>query len=994
MRRRLLFALATGVLLAPASLFAQSVILTGVVRSDAQAIIPGALVTIPALNLSQVTNDLAQYRLVIPDAQVGQAVVIQVRSIGFASAEATVTLRAGTNTRNFTLVTRAIQLDQVVVSGTAGRQEVRAQGAVVAHIDAEKIVETAPVTSVANLLQSRTPGLVMRNESGTNGTASTIRIRGASSITLSNDPLVFIDGIRVDGGAQQIYGLGGQSGSRLNDVNVNDIESIEVIKGPAAATLYGSDAVAGVINIITKKGRTGAGFVQTFNVEYGESDANFDAPRNWGVCDSRALSRPTSYPACVGQAEGTILSDSPLDRDAAFGNGTYKNANYSLSGGGQNYSAFLSLGWNRDEGTVPNNLYGQMNGRGSFNYEVRPNLRMDFQMAMIRVQTDLPNNDNNIYGYMGGGMLGDPRTIGARKDGWYAQRQTEATNSLENTDKSTRFQPRLSVNYQPWGWFRNQVTVGADLARTEAMNFWAKNDEGWWDNGPQNTGQVGEARRIEDHLTFKYLGVINRNISNSLRADLSLGAELLAERSDLTNVTGQGLVNNDVRSVNAASILLNGGQSSSEERQVGFLAQMDLSWRERVYLAFGTRRDESSSFGAESKPFYSPSVKLSYIISDEDYFRNAFDFLPNGFISQLKLRGAWGVSGRQPSSGARSTYNPATNLVGPGDLAIGVRPNDTGNAEIRAEKSREYEFGIDAGLLNDRLGLEATYFNKTGIDQILELPVPGSLGAEGPRVNIGSLRNTGFELAANARILTMDNVAFELRGSVATLENELLDLGGVPESATRKVGFPLNGEWDHKILKVDPVNNVVTVTNEREFIGNGSNYPGWDTAISGSLTLFKNLSFYAQVDGRGDRYLSDGTSEFRDRQFGIGEVSVKGAAAYGTNPDGTPTAEAIDQYMRRFGPFVNEDGDPVSRGNVEGAYLQDGTFFRLREASVFYQVPREFARKYAKASSLSVGLTMKNLHTWTDFTGLDPESDQFLTVPADRRWTMRVQVTF
>jgi hypothetical protein len=208
------------------------------------------------------------------------------------------------------------------------------------------------------------------------------------------------------------------------------------------------------------------------------------------------------------------------------------------------------------------------------------------------------------------------------------------------------------------------------------------------------------------------------------------------------------------------------------------------------------------------------------------------------------------------------------------------------------------------------------------------------------------------------------------------------------------VGYPLFGNWDYRILAVDVANNRVTVSNDLQFMGNGGDYPGWSSALSGNLTLFRNLSFYAQIDGRGDRMVFDGTNEFRDRQFGIGEASVRGAAAFGENPDGTPTEQAKIEYMKRFGPFFNEDGVAVNRSTVEGAYLQSGRFWRLREASVNLSLPRTWAHRYARASSASIGLAMKNLHTWTNFTGLDPESDQFLTVPADRRWTVRFQVTF
>ena len=994
MPRKNPIALAILTLLIPVTAFAQSAVVTGTVRSDAQITIPGAHISIPALGLNSVANDLAQYRFVIPAAQVGQELTIEARAIGFASTTVKVVARAGTVTQNITMATRAVQLDQVLVTGTAGRQDRRAQTAVVSTIDASKVVEAAPITNVTSLLQARTPGLELRHNSGTTGTGSTIRIRGASSITLSNDPLIYVDGVRVSGGQRQSYSVGGQEGTALNDIKIEDIESVEVVKGPAAATLYGSDAAAGVINIITKHGRVGAGFVQTVNADYGAIAPNFDPPANWGRCSASSIANTKAFPACTGKEVGTILHDSPLDRDAAFGDGRYRNINYSLSGGGDKYSAYFSAGANGDWGIVPNNFYGQINSRAAFNYAIHDNLRMDFQFGLIRVQTDLPRNDNDIYGYLGGGLLGDPRTVGAAKDGWYSRRHVEATSSYENSDKNMRFQPRAAIDYTPFSWLRNKLTVGADMSRSEALSFWAKNDEGWWDDAPRNTGQIGDDRVVDDRFTLEYLGTATRNLTNALRLDLTVGSQVQARRQDDANVTGQGLINNEVRSVDAASKLLNGGQSSSQTRSVGVFTQADLGWRERVYLQLGVRRDQSSTFGADSKPFISPKVGLAYVISDEDYFRRATSFLPSGTITQVKLHGAFGVSGIQPTRGARSTYDPATNLVAPGQLAIGVRPNDTGNPDLRAEKSQELELGLESGWINDRLGLEVTYFHKKGIDQLLALPVPASTGAEGPLVNVGSLLNKGFEIAADARLLTYDNFALQVRGTLATLENRLLDLGGVPESATRKEGYPLFGNWDYRIDSLSVANNKVYVSDSLQFIGNGSNYPGWNTALSGTLTLFHNLSFYAQIDGQGDNTIFDGTNEFRDREFGISDAAINGAAAFGKKADGTPTDEAVIEYMKRFGPFVNASGHTLSRTTVDGAYLQSGRFFRLREASVNYTLPQRWAERYVRATSASVGLSMKNMHTWTNFTGLDPETDQFLTVPSDRRWTLRFQVTF
>jgi TonB-dependent starch-binding outer membrane protein SusC len=998
--------LALGLLAAPAIASAQDIILTGSVKSNAQTAIPNAFISIPQLSLTQVANASGDYRFVIPATRAGQTVTLEARSIGHQNTSIPVTLRAGTVTQNVVMAVKAVQLDEVVVSGTAGRQERRAQAAAVAKIDAAEVVETAPITSVSGLLQARTPGLVVRNSSGTAGTSSDIRIRGISSISLSNNPLVFVDGVRVSGGESQIYGVGNQAGSRLNDIKLEEIESVDVVKGPAAATLYGSDAVAGVINIITKRGRAGSGFVQTVNGEYGNIVPNFTAPDNFGRCTASNIANASgTTPACVGHQVGDVLRDNPLLRDGSFKDAHFQNVNYSLQGGGERYGTFLSIGSNGDYGLVPNSFYGQKSGRASFDYAVRDNLHMDFGFGLLKVRTQLPRNDNDIYGYMGGGLLGDPRTVGARKDGWYSLRQTNAIASYENVDNTTRFQPRAQVRYSPKSWFNNRFTVGADMIRTEAFSFWAKNDSSWWQTPAQNTGQIGEARRAEDRFTFDYLGTVNHSFTDGIRVDWSFGGQALTRRTDLTDVTGRGLINNEVRSVNSASELLNGGQESSANRDIGALTQAELSFRERLYLKAGVRADQSSAFGTNSKTFYSPNVGVSYVISDEDYFRRATSFLPEFAVTQLRLRAAYGISGRQPTSGARSTYNPATNLLPNGSLVIGVRPNDTGNPDLRAEKGQELEMGADIGFLRDRVSLEATYFHKKGIDQILEKPVPASLGADGPNVNIGSLLNTGWELASEARLLTRENVAFSLRGSLATLKNKLLDLGGLQEVTSNnpnqvlRIGYPLFSVWDYRIDSIDvsdpdPANWRSFISDSLQFVGNGANYPGWDASLAGTLTLFKDLSFYAQVDGRGDRYVFDGTNEFRDRDFGQGEAAVRGAAAFGENPDGTPTQEAKEEFVRRFGPFQDTSGTIINRNNVSGAYLQSGKFWRLREASISYSLPRQFVRRYTRARSATLGLTARNIATWTAFTGLDPETDQFLTVPPDKRYTMRFAITF
>jgi TonB-dependent starch-binding outer membrane protein SusC len=985
-RSKALLAAILAALLLPVGVSAQNAIITGSVRSGTQLAVRGALVAIPSLELTTVTNDNGIYRLVVPASQIqGQQVTLVVSSIGYSEQQAQITLQAGNIQQDMTLQEEAIALDEVVVSGTAGRQERRAQAAVVNTINAARVAEVAPVQSVANVLQARTPGVMIRQTSGTAGTAQMIRIRGQSSISLSNEPLIFIDGIRADDRDTQIFGVGGQQGSRLNDIKIEDIESIEVVKGPAAATLYGADASAGVINIITKRGRAQGGFTQSITFEYGESDPNFSPPDNYGLCTAARVNPTSTATGCHGQAVGTVLVDNPLLRESSFIDGVYRNLNWTLRGGGERYGVFLSLGADENEGTLPNNEYGHISGRANFDFNPSDQLRMEFGFGLIRTTTQLPRNDNDIYGYLGGGLLGTPITRGSARDGWYASnRQTLAISSYENVDRALRVQPRVSVQYQPLTWLTNRLTFGGDFTRTRAYSFWAKNDIGWWDDAPRNTGNIGEARQSVDRLTLDYLGNATWNATENLRTDFSFGAQLITRRTDLTNAQGTGLVTNETRSVDAAAQLTGGGQNSTEERSVGVFGQAQFSFNERLYMQAGVRVDQHSAFGADSEPFVSPKVGVSYVISDEDFFRNAFS---DDLVSTLKLRAAYGVTGRAPSSGARATYSPQPYAISTSSVEVGVIPQNPGNTALRAEKGQELEIGLDAGFFNDRLGLEATYFNKKTTDLILGRPLPGSLGfSQNPDVNIGGVVNRGFEVAANARLLTMESVGWEVRAAINTLHNEVTSLGDIEPFGTfaqTREGYPINGIFDYRIREIDLANNRVIVSDTMEFVGNPQNLPGWEATFSSTITLLRDLSFYAQADARGDYYVFNSTDEFRDRQFGTSRAAVLGA-------EGVPQEE----YLRKFGTFVTESGQTLSRNSVRIGYQEDASFLRLRELSLNYRLPRDMVQRFIRAEAAQLTFSMRNLKLWTDYTGLDPETGQFLTVPQDRRWTMRFNVTF
>ncbi|MGH7445072.1 MAG: TonB-dependent receptor plug domain-containing protein, partial [Longimicrobiales bacterium] len=410
----------------------------------------GVQITVTGTQLGTITND--EGRFVLVNVPVGPREV-RVNSIGYASASQTVTVVAGeTLTLEFALQQSAVALDELVVTGTVGAVERRAQPAVIASIDAAEQVERGTATSVTDLLTAQVPGVQVTSSSGTTGTAQQIRIRGASSIELSNEPLVFIDGVKASNRTLTDINIGGQGVSQLFDLNPEDIESIEVVKGPAAATLYGADASAGVIQIFTKQGRPGANrYTQTISMEYNQLEQNWTPPANFSTCRTAEEVVATSpIVLCRGQEVGAVISDSPLIRNNTFQDGMMRSLGYSGRGGGENYGYYLSLGWDDEEATLPNNALERRSGRVNFTFVPRSDLRFEAGLAIGNTESTFPINDNNIYGFLGGGLLGSPRSVregengGPRTGGWYIPtRDEEAVTNIESALETLRYTPTL-----------------------------------------------------------------------------------------------------------------------------------------------------------------------------------------------------------------------------------------------------------------------------------------------------------------------------------------------------------------------------------------------------------------------------------------------------------------------------------------------------------------------------------------------------------------------
>ncbi len=1005
-----------GVIALPPGLLAQAPgSITGRVvdRASSQPL-SNVQVFIPATTLRTITNADGRYTLTnVPPG------TVEVRAIrlGYSAGTQRVELAAGgTAAADFSLSVSALALDELVVTGTAGETERRAQPAVVASIDVSEVIQRGTVSSVQDVLTARVPGVAVTKSSGTSGTAQQIRIRGASSISLSNEPLIFIDGIRADSriqsGGSGGVNVGGQGVSRLYDLNPDDIESIEVVKGPAAATLYGADASAGVIQIITKKGRLGSNtFSQNISTEYNQMQPQFDPQPNFGRCTATLVGISTSL--CAGKAVGDVIEDNPLERTGAFRDGSLRTLGYSARGGGANYGYFVSMGLDDEEGTLPNNSFKRRTGRVNFNFIPDAKLSVDASVGLYDIGTTLPINDNNIYGFMGGGYLGRPTTVRIAEDGtvtggfYAANREYEAISSIESVDDALRFAPSVTVNYTPVEWFTNRLVVGGDFTRGHAYQFFPKNDRNFY-SGDTDTGDLTEVRTSNDIYTIDYLGTIRMKLRENVTSNISGGVQMINEVFDRVTGTGVGFVTNANRVVGSAT-QISASQGYSNQRQIGFLGQWDLGLNDRLFLQFGARLDQASAFGANADPFFLPKVGVSYVISEEPFWGSAADVLPT-----MRLRAAYGSTGRSPTAGASlETYSARPYaIIDQSTSAAGVVPLNPGNFDLKPERGQEFEAGFDAGILNDRFGMELTYFNKTTRDLLLRRPIPPSSGASSdPFVNIGEVVNRGFEFALHGNLINTPDFQWEARVSGSTLHNELVSLGDIEPFGTfprfsegRPLGYfstrtikeVITAEGDDRCPLSKGVHTpCAIVSDDNEYAG--SSLPKSEGNFSSTFTLFRQVQITGLLDWKRGHTIYNNTAQFRDRSFANSKAGVLRADAIGQ-----------EAALRKFGPFVTDTGAVVPFTNVNGAYFESADFVRLREVSAIFSLPERYAERLgATAASFTVGV--RNLALWTDYSGDDPEvlaqatrntgsatfaREDFLTVPQPRTLVFKLNLSF
>jgi len=938
----------------------RSVITGRAIDSSTKEAIPGVAVTAEGTRLAAITGQDGRYR--ISNVPAGTHLLIA-RRLGYAPQRHSVTTDGQNEAvMDFELQAAATSLSEIIVTGTGQGQERREIGNAVSTVNAADVLSKSQAPDLGTLLNSRAPGVSIVPSTGRLGAGPQINIRGVASLGLDNNPLIYIDGVRVSnatGGGPTSNGNAGfgsqNSGvvGRLNDINPEEIESIQIIKGPAAATIYGTEAANGVIQIITKKG---AGTKPVLNVQIQQGGVYFRDPEG---------RLPTNI---LPDSTGALVSYNAIGALAAAGTPVFKTGqlqqyNLSLSGalGATNY--FVSSNYQNDHGVEPNNKISQFSAHANLN--MAPSEKYDVSTSLNYVQGTYHLGADVGLSPMLGAEFAHPllwTVPGA--EGFYPNVPPAVPQTLfDNSDGINRFTGSATVNHQPVHWFTERLIAGVDYTSEDGRTLekYAPPELAPFTLG-NAAGRIGQTLTRRTLTTFDYNGTAKFELTPAWSSSTSLGGQWYRTALNESFLGGIGFPGPGITTVSGTAQAIAASQGDTTNTTIGGYAQEEVGLNNRLFLTGAIRVDNNSAFGTEFKWITYPKVSASWIASEEPFWHVAF-------VNSLKLRAAYGESGRAPLAySALRSYQPVQWPLGTNAFTAGA----FGNTDLKPERGKEVELGFESDLFK-RLHLDVTYYNKHTTNEIVAQTIAPSIGFFGTQFqNLGQVNNHGLEIEASVQVIQRANFGWDISGNFATMHNKIISLGNVPSLVTTTgqfnvVGFPIESYFSKRVVsatldKTGAATDVLcdggaghapTTCDLAPFVYAGNPIPTSTGSIGNTFTLFKRLRLYALVDFKRGNSLYNFIEQGRcDGLLGAGLCDV-------------------NYHPTKYGAtYVAEAGIGSYLAQAQDQFIQDASFLKLREVSATYSFPDRLIPGFQHASFT---LAARELGLWTHYRGPDPE---------------------
>lgn len=807
LRGGLVMALALMLGWSPAPIAAQATgTLVGTVRDAAsQRPLEAVQVYIGGTGIGALTN--AAGRFLLLNVPAGEHTLVA-EIVGYRSGSQTVTVAAGQSVvSDFALQQTAITLDEVVVTGAGVATEKRKLGNTISTLDAST-VENAPVSNFSEMIAAREAGVTMLPSSGYTGEGARIRIRGSSSLSQLNEPIIYVDGIRVN--RQAVDANNGQGNpSRLDDIDPASIERVEILKGAAAATLYGTEASNGVIQIFTKRGRAGA---PRFSAQADWSAISVPTNRMLPIADY--IGRDCEAVDCTDATDAATIAEiqgrmqqrfgispapfEPFEQDLIpemLSTGFGQTYSASVNGGSDAFQYFVSARLADEDGPynpqqnfpVVENLdvEGDTNRRATFtsNFTVVPSdkVRIGVSTLYSDMEHHTPDNGNNIYGVFSSILMTQLRMATPQGDdfegsnyyGNPAFATTRENMYQQNFVNSTHFAGSTNIGFTPTQNFRLDGTFGVDFTSDDAVAFrpYAWNVDGFSGSTPDGSRSVEEYRSRE--ITADIKGSLITMFGDNIENTLLFGGQGFLRQNQEAGGSGSVFPGPGLETLSA---LANEGSFETWTRvtQLGGYLQDQVGINDWVFLTVGGRWDANSAFGEDFSTAFYPKASASIVPSQGLGWENET-------FSTFRVRAAIGQSGLQPDAFAKfTTYAPAPSEQGPG-----VEPANLGNDALQPEVSTEWEVGAEVGLFNDRWSVDVTYWDRTVSDALVsrQFSVTGGFVAE-QLVNIGELVGQGFEVSLRGTAIQQEGFSVNVFANTAWMTEEITSLGGAPPLKT------------------------------------------------------------------------------------------------------------------------------------------------------------------------------------------------------------------
>jgi len=1035
----------------------QGATITGRVTGEAQNPIANATVFIGALGVGTQTGSDGRYSLTVPAARVtNQSATIAVRAIGFKQATATITLRSGNIAQDFTLESNPLRLGEVVVTGAGTTTTNEKLGNTVNSVKGSEVLRSNEV-NIVNALAAKAPGVDITAQAGDPGAGSTIIIRGLKTIQGNGQPLFVVDGSPIDNSTNATSEFADAStaySNRAGDINPNDIESIEVLKGAAAAAIYGARAANGVILITTKSGRAGA---TRYNLRsnYSFDDVNRDLPlqmqygrgqfgdASFGVC-SEAGCYPTSSTWGPKIAAGTPVYD---HWGEAFRTGHVFDNALSISGGDDRRQFFLSAGRLDQQGTInsPNSWYDRSTLRLKASQSLTEKLRIGGNIAYSDVRMALVQKGNNLNGLLLGLARTPPdfnnfpyKVNGLHRSYRYPNPANSTDdrvydnpfwvmNEARNTSQVGRAFGNLQIDYEPLSWLQVKYTLGTDYNSDERLEGLPPQS-----SGDALTGQLWQGTYNYLELDHNLIATATKAWNSNFNTSLTVGQNLNARDINQVQVKGTTFIDPSLFTLNnMVSSNLQPQNFESKTRIAGYFVQGQADLWNKVFLTVALRADQSSTFPKKDRTNYYPKASLAWNLI------GGANSGGSGFINYLKARTAYGTVGREPFAyqildsytGSPASFAYGGGSTNPTQAGIGGLTSSTtrGAPTLKPERTAELEAGFDFGIWNSKIDGTLTYYDAKTTDVIFSLPTPASTGYSSALSNGGAINNKGWELQLNWRAFEMRNVSGEFGASFARNQNKVTALNGATYVgvvggfgvstvvAGQPVGAFYGTDWARCRYDVADAENVVggvdinalcrtakapdkslyvaadgfpIQDDANRVLGNPN--PDYQLGLRSSFTFWKKVTVNGLLDIKQGGVNWNGTRLALQR-FGTSAYTAPRADCKRVSGNLVCTGNEmvfgkdIEKSPGIVGPGANK-AVPVGEnwwraglGNnfngPTGQGVEDGSYIKLREIGVSYNVTGGWIRRLAGFSSADLRIAGRNLGLWTDYKGIDPETN-------------------